>query len=95
MSDAKAPPGWYPVQGAHNTQRFWDGNAWTEHTAPLQQASAPKKPVNWFVVAVMVLMLLAIPVIVAAVQSSNENRERCQSAYEGAVGLGADVENNC
>lgn len=28
----QAPPGWYPVGG---TQRYWDGRAWTEHTAPL------------------------------------------------------------
>jgi Superinfection immunity protein/Protein of unknown function (DUF2510) len=25
-----AAPGWYPVQGG---QRYWDGRAWTDHTA--------------------------------------------------------------
>jgi hypothetical protein len=30
-----APPaGWYPVKGA-GLQRYWDGQQWTEHTAPL------------------------------------------------------------
>src|SRR3712207_6000682 len=28
----QTPAGWYP-QG--NVQRWWDGNAWTEHTQPL------------------------------------------------------------
>lgn len=26
------PPGWYPDAGG--TQRYWDGQAWTAHTAP-------------------------------------------------------------
>jgi Protein of unknown function (DUF2510) len=26
------PPGWYP--DAAGTQRYWDGQAWTAHTAP-------------------------------------------------------------
>ncbi|QDG66660.1 DUF2510 domain-containing protein [Pseudarthrobacter sp. NIBRBAC000502772] len=29
---ASVPAGWYP-QG--DVQRYWDGSAWTEHTAPL------------------------------------------------------------
>lgn len=29
--EAVAPAGWYPVDGA---QRYWDGSAWTPHTAP-------------------------------------------------------------
>lgn len=28
----QAPPGWYPVGGV---QRYWDGRAWTAHSAPL------------------------------------------------------------
>ena len=29
------PPGWYP--DANGTTRYWDGDAWTGHTAPAQQ----------------------------------------------------------
>lgn len=29
-----AEPGWYPVQGG---QRYWDGQAWTDHIAPAAQ----------------------------------------------------------
>ncbi len=35
----QTPPGWYP-QG--NVQRWWDGNAWTEHTHPLPQPTMPQ-----------------------------------------------------
>ncbi len=34
-----APAGWYD-QG-NGTQRYWDGEAWTEHTAPAAAARAP------------------------------------------------------
>lgn len=30
----KAKPGWYPDSRAEGQQRFWDGSAWTKHTAP-------------------------------------------------------------
>lgn len=29
------PPGWYP--DANGTTRYWDGDAWTGHTAPAQK----------------------------------------------------------
>ena len=36
-------PGWYPSDGQ---MRYWDGNAWTEQTRPLQAdaASVPTQP---------------------------------------------------
>ena len=33
-----AQPGWYPDTTSAGTQRYWDGETWTEHRAPL----APK-----------------------------------------------------
>ncbi len=39
MSDARTPAGWYP-DGSGNL-RYWDGNAWTEHTAPGPAAAVP------------------------------------------------------
>ncbi len=32
-------PGWYPDPTQPGTQRYWDGEKWTEHSAPLQQQS--------------------------------------------------------
>jgi hypothetical protein len=33
--------GWYPDPQAEGQQRYWDGNAWTEHQAPLVQQPQP------------------------------------------------------
>jgi uncharacterized protein DUF2510/uncharacterized protein DUF4190 len=39
------PPGWYPDPSGSGGQRYWDGNAWTEHAqAP---ASAPPPATGW------------------------------------------------
>ena len=38
-----ADPGWYPDTTMPGTQRYWDGAAWTTHTAPLPSA-APVVP---------------------------------------------------
>jgi uncharacterized RDD family membrane protein YckC len=34
MSGAGTPPGWYPDPSDASQQRYWDGVAWTEATAP-------------------------------------------------------------
>jgi hypothetical protein len=36
------PPGWYP--DGQGGQRWWDGNQWTEHTLPPQEADRPAAP---------------------------------------------------
>lgn len=38
------PAGWYPDPQAEGQQRYWDGNAWTEHQAPLVQQPQPTQP---------------------------------------------------
>ncbi|HEY7043547.1 MAG TPA: Ltp family lipoprotein [Nocardioidaceae bacterium] len=35
------PAGWYPDPQAEGQQRYWDGNAWTEHQAPFAQPQQP------------------------------------------------------
>jgi hypothetical protein len=37
----QTPAGWYPASGV---ERWWDGNAWTEHTRPLPGAVPPMAP---------------------------------------------------
>ena len=34
MTPPLPPPGWYPDSTVSGQQRYWDGRAWTEHTAP-------------------------------------------------------------
>jgi hypothetical protein len=38
------PAGWYPDPQAEGQQRYWDGNAWTQHQAPLVQQPQPEQP---------------------------------------------------
>jgi hypothetical protein len=38
------PAGWYPDPQAEGQQRYWDGNAWTEHQAPIAQPEQPAQP---------------------------------------------------
>ena len=41
-----APAGWYPdpAEGAEDTERYWDGAAWTEQTRPVAVPSASPPP---------------------------------------------------
>jgi host cell surface-exposed lipoprotein/uncharacterized protein DUF2510 len=38
------PAGWYPDPQAEGQQRYWDGNDWTEHQAPVAQPQQPTPP---------------------------------------------------
>jgi hypothetical protein len=37
-------PGWYPDPQVGGQQRWWDGTAWTDHTAPLCGAGPGQQP---------------------------------------------------
>ena len=37
MDGQQPAPGWYPDPQTPGMQRYWDGQAWTEHTAPMGQ----------------------------------------------------------
>ena len=37
------PANWYPDPQDPSLQRYWDGNAWTEHTAPAASAKPPSE----------------------------------------------------
>jgi hypothetical protein len=37
----QTPAGWYPANGV---ERWWDGNAWSDHTRPLPGAVPPSAP---------------------------------------------------
>jgi hypothetical protein len=41
VSTAMADSGWYPDPKAPGQQRYWDGQAWSAHVAPLPQAAVP------------------------------------------------------
>lgn len=39
MANAMAPEGWYPDVQVPNTLRWWDGQQWTQHTAPAEAST--------------------------------------------------------
>lgn len=79
------PPGWYPDPHAVNTQRYWDGKAWTDKMAPL---ASPRKPPRkqllptW--VTVVGLTLCGVFLLWFWVNNSAENdsREMCLQIEE-------------
>lgn len=45
MTSTSPPPGWYPDANVPGQQRYWDGNTWTDQTAPADpNAPAPQSP---------------------------------------------------
>lgn len=75
-------PGWYPDPEMVGTQRYWDGERWTEHAAPLTpppaQSAAPSSGPGALTIARGVA--LGIAAVIAALfflgQCSAEERER-------------------
>jgi hypothetical protein len=67
------PPGWYADPNDPTSQRYWDGNQWTENRSPAQPAAiaapmgqvgvqpvvmAPQQKTNGLAIAAMVLGIL-------------------------------------
>lgn len=50
---AKTPPpaGWYPHPTMAGTRRYWDGQKWTDHIAPVQPVPVASKPTGVLTVA--------------------------------------------
>lgn len=58
------PPGWYPDPKMAGTQRYWDGEAWTDGIAPL--APAPFAPQRPGMRAPTAIAIVAVGILVAA-----------------------------
>lgn len=43
---SSTPAGWYPDYADRSLQRYWDGTAWTAHTAPAVATAPPAAPTN-------------------------------------------------
>lgn len=41
---AQPPSGWYPDPEDQTRQRYWNGDQWTDHTAPVGQSAAATPP---------------------------------------------------
>jgi hypothetical protein len=45
LVSALPPPGWYPDETMSATQRYWDGQRWTDQVAPTAPAPTPSEGV--------------------------------------------------
>jgi Protein of unknown function (DUF2510)/SmpA / OmlA family len=82
----QTPPGWYPDPQQPGTQRYWDGQQWTQQTAP-GGPQAPKKGGGSLVLKIMLGILLAGIVLIGG----------CALLVGGAVneaGKAIEEENN-
>jgi hypothetical protein len=59
------PPGWYP--DAQGQQRYWDGNQWTEHTAPATGGGGPVTGGGGATAAAAAVSPMVWPALAAAV----------------------------
>lgn len=90
MSNEQRPaPGWYPHPSMAQTQRYWDGEHWTDQVAP---APAPQPPtMSTLKIARGVALGLAVVVaaiwfITSAADSSNEVDCLLESSERAARG---------
>ena len=58
-------PGWYPDPETPATQRFWDGQRWTDNRAPLERKDETADILIWMFMAVALLIGLPIVLLFA------------------------------
>jgi hypothetical protein len=64
MTQQQTPAGWYPDPQMASTQRYWDGERWTEQVAPLPRpATATTQAANVFLLLVAAGAILLLVVV--------------------------------
>ena len=79
------PAGWYDDGSGTGGLRYWDGDVWTEHTAPAATATASASPVE---TAAPVVTAPPAPETVPATETQPYGAAPAQPAYAAAVSGG-------
>jgi hypothetical protein len=77
MPDAESKPiaGWYTHPDLHNTVAYWDGDKWTDKSAPSPQPAGPGVLTIARGVAVGVAAVIAASALIYNVAHSNDDLE--------------------
>lgn len=74
MRAVSTTPGWYPDPDMYGTQRYWDGDEWTEHRAPVGTV-APKPTGFWTLtraIALGILIAVACITVLYSIAHAND-----------------------
>ena len=69
------PPGWYPDPRMTGTQRYWDGERWTDHVAPLAHSPAPASSGGvsvWVIAGGILIAAIVLWFVYSVVTADNE-----------------------
>lgn len=58
--------GWYPDPKMPGTQRYWDGEGWSDHVAPGQQQAPPKDQQGLLALSYLMMVMFPIGGFIAA-----------------------------
>ena len=90
-----AAPGWYPDPTMPGTQRYWTGEAWSDHVAPAA-TSQPSMSAWKGIRIVAVGILAALAVVWVVVQLSRPSDLDCATQrLEVANGTRASIDSDC
>jgi hypothetical protein len=65
----ETPAGWYPHPSMADTQRYWDGQKWTEDIAPMSRVSVPDQTDSPSQVAAAIAVAVAVIGLILSQQS--------------------------
>lgn len=76
------PAGWYPDPSTPNTQRYWDGQQWSQHTQPAPPAVPAKKRRNPIktLLTIAGVFLLVVLVISFFIPASDDDSSTATTA---------------
>jgi hypothetical protein len=69
---SQTPAGWYPDPSMPSTQRYWDGQQWTENLAPMGAAYGQTQTSTYAILAIVMAFVFFPLAIVFGIMGRNE-----------------------